>query len=406
MDKRILIVANGLSPDGGIGNCLYRMLEVVNKEYPKYYLDLLLNDVESAVLLRNALSHINVLQIRTDYRLCQSTKKLIKSISQIENVYTDLKILKARIKHKFNYKLELINLQADFTEKIQEEYDIAISYSAMPTYISTYVAKYVQAKKKILWVHGDVDQEEAFKIKDFSSLKIKGLKKYESIINAYDQIVTVSDSVKLSVGKIFPCVIRKIDTIYNFTDKQRIINRSKEFDVTFDDRCIKLLTVGRLSLEKGIGLAIDTIQLLSEEKVPFKWYFVGDNQIPKNLLDKIKKYKLDKYFVPLGVQKNPYPYYRACDIYVHTSYLEGYCTTTNEARMLGKPIITTDVAGAHEQIKDGWNGFVVQKNSRSIFDAIMKMIENSELMEQFSKNNDSIDFSNEESIYKIKELLK
>lgn len=406
MDKRILIVANGLSPDGGIGNCLYRMLEVINKEYPEYRVDLLLNDVKSAYLLQDSFIHVNVLTMMTDNRLYLSSKQLIKSMFQLKNITTIVKILKARIKHRFDYKLELVNLQAEFTEKIQTEYDIAISYSAMPTCISTYVAKYVQAKKKILWVHGDIDQEAASKIKGFSSLKIKGLKKYEGIINAYDEIITVSNSVKESVCKIFPCVTHRTHTIYNFTDKQRIIKKSKEYEIKLDESCIKLLTVGRLSLEKGIDLAIDVIQLLCEAKVSFKWYFLGYNQIPENLVRQINQNGLEKYFIPLGVKSNPYPYYRASDIYVHTSYLEGFCTTTNEARMMGMPVISTDVAGAYEQIQDGWNGFVVKKASESIFEAIMKLIEHPELQEKFSRNNASIDFTNEDSIEKIKELLK
>ena len=66
----------------------------------------------------------------------------------------------------------------------------------------------------------------------------------------------------------------------------------------------------------------------------------------------------------IGVKSNPYPYFKCCDIYVQTSRHEGYATTVSEAKVFCKPIITTDVSGAKEQIRTGENGFITS------FDAV------------------------------------
>ncbi len=66
-------------------------------------------------------------------------------------------------------------------------------------------------------------------------------------------------------------------------------------------------------------------------------------------------------FIFLGIKENPYVYMKQCDIYVQPSRFEGYCTTTNEARILGCPIVMTDVSGAEEQLENGKTGLIVEK---------------------------------------------
>ena len=48
----------------------------------------------------------------------------------------------------------------------------------------------------------------------------------------------------------------------------------------------------------------------------------------------------DKVII-LGKRENPYPYIKACDLYVQPSRYEGKCVTVREAQMLGKPVVIT-----------------------------------------------------------------
>jgi glycosyltransferase involved in cell wall biosynthesis len=85
-------------------------------------------------------------------------------------------------------------------------------------------------------------------------------------------------------------------------------------------------------------------------------------------------------FVLLGAKLNPYPYLKNCTIYVQTSKFEGFGTTVVEARMLNKPIVTTNFDVVCEQIKDGKNGLIVEMNADAVCEGILKLVEDEGLV--------------------------
>jgi glycosyltransferase involved in cell wall biosynthesis len=52
----------------------------------------------------------------------------------------------------------------------------------------------------------------------------------------------------------------------------------------------------------------------------------------------------------LGIRQNPYPYMKACDIYLQPSRHEGKPIAVEEAKILQKPIVVTDYSSAREQM--------------------------------------------------------
>lgn len=406
MMKQLLIVANGLSVRGGIGNCLYRMLQVLRDHAGNFAVDLLLWDVESAKILKDDFPNVTVLAMQKDNVLMQSSKCILLEGVRNGTLFQAANIVKMRGLYHMNFTLPLINRTAESVKSLPKTYDVAIAYAALPTYITSYVAFSVKADKKIAWVHGDVDQKEAKKIKGYTPLRTKGLYQYTAILNRFHQIVAVSQAVKRSMQKEFPDCKAPISVIHNITDASEIRrnagNQIKDF--SFDG--IKLLTIGRLSNEKGIDLAVRTMYCLKQQGLQFRWYFIGEDNRPLDVKRYIKNKGLEDVFVYLGTTDCPYPYISACDIYVHTSYLEGYCTAIEEARVLGKPIVTTDVAGADEQIRNGWNGFVVSKQAQCISKALARLIQDKTLRNAFERNSRQIVWDNSQSVLKIKTLLE
>lgn len=80
---------------------------------------------------------------------------------------------------------------------------------------------------------------------------------------------------------------------------------------------------------------------------------------------------------------NPYPYFKNCDIYVQTSRHEGWGIAITEAKILGKPIVTTDFAGAREQLMDGVSGDIAQINKESVTKKLRRLIEDKKRQEQY-----------------------
>ena len=94
-----------------------------------------------------------------------------------------------------------------------------------------------------------------------------------------------------------------------------------------------------------------------------------------------------------------------CDIYVQPSRHEGYCITLAEARCLHKPIVTTDFTGAKEQIKDGETGLIVSIDENEIYNAIVKLINNTDLCKKFSDNLAKENFDTTHEMKKIYNLF-
>lgn len=259
--------------------------------------------------------------------------------------------------------------------KIEKIYDLAISYHAPNTIPVFYTINNINANKKILWLHGDIITNNAT------------CELVYDYYNEYDKIFGVSEYIKENLNKQFSKLSSKTDVFYNFVDEENLKKLSYKGD-SFDDNFdgTRILTIGRLDYQKGYDLAIKACHNLIEDGYNIKWYICGEGSSRKEIEDLIKKYNLRNDFILLGNQKNPYGYLKDCDIYVQTSRFEGYCTTTNEARILRKPVVTTNVSGANEQFENNKTGIIVDINENEIYKGIKILIENTQKRIEFSKN--------------------
>ena len=99
-----------------------------------------------------------------------------------------------------------------------------------------------------------------------------------------------------------------------------------------------IVSVGRLSNEKGFDLAVEASKILKDKNINFRWYFIGDGNQREALEQKIKSYQLQNHVLLLGLKDNPYPYIKKAKIYAQTSRFEGKSIAIDEAKILRKPI--------------------------------------------------------------------
>lgn len=255
----------------------------------------------------------------------------------------------------------------------KEKYDAAIAYAGPTEIIDAYISRKVKAEKKIAWVHFDISKHKINK------------KLYNNLYERFDKIFAVSNECKKKLDEIIPAVRNKSEVLFNIVSED-LINEMSESYVDFDDnyKGIKIITVGRLSKEKGQDLAIKALAKLKKDRYDVKWYCIGEGNSRQEFEQLIKEYKLEENFLLLGATSNPYPYIKNADIYVQTSRHEGYCLTLAEAKALNKPIVTTNFIGAYEQIKDNENGIIVNCNENDLADAIKKLIGKKEICSRFS----------------------
>lgn len=219
------------------------------------------------------------------------------------------------------------------------EYDVALAYWGDHTMF--YMCDKVKAKKKIAWLHFDYaspPREDALYLHYFSKC---------------DKVVTVSKKIKASLKQALPEIADKVMTMENIIDAEDILQRASEpCDLADDVRGIRLLTVGRICHQKGYDMAIPAIARLVSGKNDIKWYIIGDGEAidKENLHERIRKYGLQDRVSFLGIRQNPYPYMKACDIYLQPSRHEGKPIAVEEAKILQKPIVVTDYSSAKEQM--------------------------------------------------------
>ena len=107
----------------------------------------------------------------------------------------------------------------------------------------------------------------------------------------------------------------------------------------------------------------------------------------------------------LGKKDNPYPYIKACDIYLQPSRYEGKAVTVHEALILNKPVIITDYPTAYSQLKDGFDGVIVSMDIEGSANEIARVIKDKELQQRLICNMQSTNYSNESEIEKLYKLI-
>ena len=271
------------------------------------------------------------------------------------------------------------------------EFDCAISYHGQSPERLLNLLYRIHAKKRVVWIHGEMS---------FPDRIINEMGKYYSKI---DHFFFVSDATRESFARYYPFVNDRATIYYNPIDRQEILQEAEaSFPEMFSNETTNILTVGRLSKEKGQEMIPAITRLLMDEGFPVTWYIIGDGDLLQTVKEAIDRYDVKEQVVLLGTKLNPYCYMKACDIYVQPSYTEGYSTTICEAGILGKAIIGTKPSGGiREQIIDGEDGLIVEAEVHSLENAIKLLLESKELRQKFENNIKEKNFEGKNEINKF-----
>ena len=153
---------------------------------------------------------------------------------------------------------------------------------------------------------------------------------------------------------------------------------------------------------KGFDLAVKALRILHDKGLTnIKWYVVGYGGYEAELKELIAKNNLEKSFVLLGKKTNPYPYIKACDLYVQPSRYEGKAVTVTEAKILRKPILITNYPTSGSQVEDGIDGIICEGSAEGIAEGIQQLYLNDELRSTLIKHTEKKDYSNEFELEKL-----
>lgn len=399
--KKILISSFDMEV-GGVERSLISMLN--NFDYDQYTVDLMLYRHQGD-LLNLVSNNVNLLDEIPEYTTFRKSigeilkdKKFSIGISRLfSKINADLKGKVKGIDEPGYYQMQLMwKFALPFLPKLDEEYDVAISY-LWPHY---FVVNKVNAKKKIAWIHTDYSTVET------------NIRMDLKMWNKFDHIVAVSESCKNSFLKKYSELTNKVVVIENITSPEFIRKMADEKvgNPMVEDNRFKIVTVARLSHAKGIDNAVKALNLLKEKGYQdLAWYVVGYGGEEEILRSMIKEYHLEDNFVLLGKKTNPYPYMKEADLYVQPSRYEGKAVTVLEAQILSKPVLITNYKTAKSQLNHGYDGYITALSVEGIAEGIEKLYRNESLIKKLINNCLETEYRNSfelEKLYKIIETDK
>lgn len=392
LEKKKVLFAYPAMNIGGSTTCLLSILHGL--DYNKYDVDLLLNS-NTGDLLDMIPKQVNILSPALKYqsKLSEYLHRFFSPRYLFHYIKSRRIIKQTGLWIRGAQYLELNDVE--FFRNIDTEYDVAVA--ALEGDRCKFVARHINAKKKIAWIH--INYKDAKFDPEYD----------RSTMCMFDNIVFVSEECKIAFDVLFPELINKTVIIENILSSDLVRQRAEMSNgKNVDDLKINMVTVCRVTFDsKGLDRAIDVLTRLKEEGYlsNLVWYIVGDGGDMESLKKLISDNSLKDHIKLLGVQTNPYPYLKDMSMFFLPSRWEGKPMVVTEAFMMGLPALVTEYSSAREQVRDGVDGIIVENSEAGIYEGLKRIIEHPEIIPELKKNVINTDYSNVEEIKKVEQLL-
>lgn len=349
------------------------------------------------MLIKQLTKRVNLIKTPTELKYLYSMPK--KNISfnilkifgtrlfgtLLTKIFVRNKSKQKQIRWKLFYKNAL--------KELNKKYDVAIAYmEGEPLY---YVIDKINANRKIGWIHNDYSKIE------YDS---KFDKEY---FEKFDKIVTVSEECK----QVLNCIFGESDKfIYlpNLSSSKKIhelaeTGEAYEYNQYLEKKI--LLSIGRLSKQKAFERVIEASKDLKEHKYEFIWFIIGEGKERKKLEKLIIDNKVEDCVILLGQKENPYVYIKNCDIFVQTSNFEGKSVVLDEAKILAKPIVSTNYDTIKDQIQDKEEGLICEMNVKDIVNKIEILLNDGNMYNEIKNYLEKNEYGNEHLISEYEKII-
>lgn len=356
-NENVLIFAGELAKNG-ITTALKSLLNYVDTDKKNYILTFYTKKTRKNKLV------LNELKDEISYIPIQGAKNLDFLGAVCQFLYFKLNIDTPFVnKHiEINSKEEIKRCYPNI------HFDYAIHYTGYERHI-IHILNAMDAKTAI-YTHNDLISERKTK----NNIHVPSLKKAYS---QFDKIVIIRESMRDEIKKNIKGVDdNKIVLAHNFNDIETIKTKSKlepQFDedtysnVTIDvlkdilnkKDAIKFIDIARYSYEKGLDQLIYAFQKFREDRPDSYLIIIGGDGRMFDEIKEIAENPNTKNVVIVKSVNNPYPMLEKCDCFVLSSHYEGLPMTIMEALILNKKVVSTNIPGPSEFLKQGY-GYLVE----------------------------------------------
>lgn len=261
---------------------------------------------------------------------------------------------------------------------IKEHYDVEAAYLEGPC------ARVISgcsdpSVKKFVWIHSKQDTQEK------AAISFRSIQEAKECYGKFDKIVSVSKTVEEyfqhSLG-----VKNNYQVLYNTNESEKILLAAQEkiAGYEFQNGQFKLVGVGKLTENKGFDRLLKITKSLVSEGYPVHTYILGEGEEHNSLQKCIDQQELREHATLLGYQINPYKYVKNCDLFVCSSYSEGFSTAATEALIVGTPVCTVEVSGMREMLgANNEYGLVTENNDEALYEGIKMLLDNKEMLKYY-----------------------
>ena len=276
---------------------------------------------------------------------------------------------------------------------IANKKDYGYVFGYMEGRCGTWVSDIKKNIKKYVWIHNDV-------MKYNIGISEKEIKK---TYNNVDKVICVSKDARDNFCLKYNIPKSKTEVIYNFIDEKAILKKANEFEVK--NNVYTFVNVAKMRDQKRQDRLVNAAIYLKEKGYDFKIQLIGDGPNLDKITNMVKENNIEDKIEILGLKTNPYPYIKNADFFVLSSYMEGYGIVIKEALLLKTKVITTDVVGPREILKNGKYGIIVANDDESMKYALEDILKNKDKYQFLEDRLKDYNGDNEEIMKKTLKLL-
>lgn len=186
---------------------------------------------------------------------------------------------------------------------------------------------------------------------------MKRTEKYIKMTEKSDLLVCNSVEQTEYIIRKAPHLADKVVSIYNILDIDKVLLLKEEpieDDIKhFMEGCKCIISSGRFAKAKGWNNLLKAFKVLSQRKDNIRLILIGDGELKNQIITLIEELGIiEKVLLP-GFQDNPFKYISKADVFVLSSFYEGFPNTLVEAMACEKPVIATDCPSGPAEILQG-----------------------------------------------------
>ena len=284
--------------------------------------------------------------------------------------------------------------------KLKVHYDAAISYLHSGGQKSFYggcnefVLRKVNATKKVTFLHGDYSRCGA------------NHPKTNRLYQKFDLVAACSAGCRESFVHQLPDMAERCVVVPNCHNFEKMRINSQRDTLTYENGAVHVLTIARLSGEKGVERAINAVAYAKAQGIHICYHIVGDG-IERNALEALRdRLKLGECVRFYGNQENPYRFLPGADLLLIPSYHEAAPLVIDEARCFGVPVLSTETSSAKDMITKRNLGWVCENSQEAISEALVEAVEDSAVLQEKKKTILQMECTNQEAVSAFYNIMR